>query len=83
MFNLDLAESVVQETTRLAGGALIVRKVMKDTVFESHDGTKHSLRKGDHVAMYPPLTHRDPDVFDSPNVSTRALESKECKNKFM
>ena len=59
----------MQETFRLAGGALIVRKVMKDTVFESHDGNKHFLRKGDHVAMYPSLTHRDLEVFVNPDVS--------------
>lgn len=47
----------------------MVRSVTEDTEFETEEGRKYSLRKGDKVAMYPPAIHKDPEIFENPDVS--------------
>lgn len=47
----------------------MVRSVAEDTEFETEEGRKYSLRKGDKVAMYPPAIHKDPEIFENPDVS--------------
>ena len=61
-------DSVVQESLRLAGRALVLRQITKDTTFETHDGKKYFLRQGNHIVTYPWLTHSDPEVFVNPQV---------------
>ena len=46
----------------------MVRAITKDMTFEMDDGTKHNLRAGDRVAMYPPALHKDPEIFEEPMV---------------
>ena len=48
----------------------MVRYVQEDTWFDDSDGKKHLIRKGDRVAMYPPVFHKDPEVFEDPLVSS-------------
>lgn len=47
----------------------MVRSVAEDTEFETEEGRKYCLRKGDKVAMYPPAIHKDPEIFENPDVS--------------
>jgi cholesterol 7alpha-monooxygenase len=47
----------------------MVRKIAEDTQFEMEDGQTYKLREGDRVAMYPPAIHKDPDIFENPNVN--------------
>ena len=61
-------DSVLNEVIRLTSGVFMVRAITKDTSFEMEDGTKHNLRAGDRVAMYPPALHKDPEIFENPLV---------------
>lgn len=47
----------------------MVRGVAEDTEFQTEDGRTYHLRKGDKVAMYPPAIHKDPEIFENPDVS--------------
>lgn len=63
-----LLDSVVQETCRLTSGVFVVRYVTEDTWFTTDKGESFLLRKGDRAAIYPPTIHKDPEIFDSPEV---------------
>ena len=64
-----ITDSITKETLRVSGGVFMVRSVAEDTEFETEEGRKYSLRKGDKVAMYPPAIHKDPEIFENPDVS--------------
>ena len=69
VFVFRLTDSIIKETLRISGGVFMVRGIAEDTWFEMNDGQKYFLRKGDKVAMYPPAIHRDPEIFENPDVS--------------
>lgn len=56
------------ETCRLSSGVFVVRHVVDDAQFTTSDGQSFLLRKGDRVALYPPATHKDPEIFENPLV---------------
>lgn len=66
---LYIIDSITKETLRVSGGVFMVRSVAEDTEFVTEEGRKYSLRKGDKVAMYPPAIHKDPEIFENPDVS--------------
>lgn len=68
-FFLSFTDSVVQETLRVSSGVFMVRSVAEDTEFQMEDGKQFTVRKGDKVAMYPPAIHKDPEIFENPDVS--------------
>ena len=47
----------------------MIRYVNEDTQFTAADGSSHLIRKGDRVAMYPPAIHKDPEIFEDPEVN--------------
>jgi cytochrome P450 len=59
-------DSCVSEALRLASASITVRKVVRAFTFTTAGGHKHNLRAGDEVAVYPFLTHTDPDIYDAP-----------------
>lgn len=69
------------ETCRLSSGVFVVRHVVDDTQFTTSDGQSFLLRKGDRVALYPPATHKDPEIFENPLVSM--LVSMQFKHRFL
>jgi len=46
----------------------MVRSVLEDTEFTTTNGTPRTVRKGDKVAIYPPTIHKDPEIFENPEV---------------
>ncbi|XP_064633610.1 cytochrome P450 7A1-like [Lineus longissimus] len=63
--DLDILNSVVQESFRLSSGVFMVRYINEDTWHEV-DGKKMLFRQGDRVAIYPPAIHKDPEIFEDP-----------------
>ena len=48
----------------------MVRYVHSDTNFTVTDsGKSYLVRGGDRVAIYPPAIHKDPEIFEDPEVS--------------
>lgn len=66
--SLKVLDSIVQETLRVASGVFMVRSVLEDTEFQTTNGKVYTVRKGDKVAMYPPAMHKDPAIFENPEV---------------
>ncbi|ESN98667.1 hypothetical protein HELRODRAFT_188864 [Helobdella robusta] len=67
--NMEVLNSIVDESFRMASGVFMVRYVVQDTDFKSCDGKTYSIRAGDKVAIYPPAIHKDPELFDDPSVT--------------
>ena len=53
----------------MSSGVFMVRYVTHDTNFETGRGQKFLIRQGDRIAIYPPALHKDPEIFEDPNVS--------------
>lgn len=66
--SMEILNSIVHETCRMASGVFVVRYVTEDTWFTMNDGLKYLIRKGDRVAIYPPAIHKDPEIFKDPAV---------------
>lgn len=48
----------------------MIRHNQQDTQFKAAaSGKTYKIRAGDKVMMYPPAVHKDPEIFDSPEVS--------------
>lgn len=59
-------DSAIKETLRLCTGATTLRSVLEPLTLELHDGRRCALRRGDTVAVFPYLSHRDPEIFEEP-----------------
>jgi len=59
-------DSAILEALRLTSGAITIRAVVEPCTLELTSGQRCALRPGDHVCMFPYITHRDPDVFEQP-----------------
>jgi cholesterol 7alpha-monooxygenase len=64
---LNLLDSCITEAMRLSSGVMIVREVTRNLRFKLASGRHIALRRGDRIALYPPVTMRDPAVFESPD----------------
>ncbi|BFZ10732.1 hypothetical protein BsWGS_13771 [Bradybaena similaris] len=63
---LPIVDSFLKEVIRVTSGVFMVRLCSADTKFTTAAGQTFNLRKGDKVAMYPPVFHHDPEVFEEP-----------------
>lgn len=81
--SLVCLESTILEVLRLCSHSTIFREVQEDTDFSSASGS-YSLRKGDFVAIFPAVIHKDPEVFESPEEFRfdRFLEDGKKKTTF-
>nr|XP_020671400.1 7-alpha-hydroxycholest-4-en-3-one 12-alpha-hydroxylase-like [Pogona vitticeps] len=62
-------ESAIEETLRLKTSPFLFRSVMQDTDIKTSDGREYTLRKGDHLLLFPFLAlHMDPEIYPDPHV---------------
>jgi cytochrome P450 len=54
------------EVLRLCAGGTSIRTVLEPLTLELHGGRRCALRPGDNVAVFPYLSHRDPEIFEDP-----------------
>jgi cholesterol 7alpha-monooxygenase len=64
---LPLVDTVVAEALRLSSASIVLREAEEDTTLELSDGRVVSVRRGDHVCLFPQLAHTDPAVFERPD----------------
>ncbi|KAK1332050.1 hypothetical protein QTO34_007731 [Cnephaeus nilssonii] len=70
--SLVYLESAILEALRLCSFSSIIRFVQEDLTLPSETGD-YLLRKGDLVAIFPPLMHHDPEIFEAPEVNSHEL----------
>jgi cytochrome P450 len=59
--------SAISEALRLTSAPLILRRITRAFTIRLWSGRDLALRAGDRVAIYPALTHRDPEIFEDPD----------------
>ncbi|XP_063307426.1 cytochrome P450 7B1 [Pelobates fuscus] len=82
--SLVLLGSAINESLRLCSASMNIRVVQEDFVLELEGDQAYNLRKGDFVAIYPPTLHKDPEVYDDPEVFKydRYVEDEKEKTTF-
>lgn len=61
-------DAAILEVLRLCAGGTTIRAVIEPLTLELHGGHRCALRPGDNVAVFPFLSHRDPQIFADPEV---------------
>ncbi|XP_062986854.1 cytochrome P450 7B1 [Elgaria multicarinata webbii] len=64
--NLVYLESAVNESFRFCSSSMIIRIAKEDFMLKLEGNQEVSLRKGDWMAIYPPILHMDPEVYEDP-----------------
>lgn len=62
------SESTIFEALRLSSYSTTIRFVEEDLTLSAETGD-YCVRKGDLVAIFPPILHGDPEIFEAPEVS--------------
>ncbi|KAG3274079.1 cytochrome P450 7B1 [Ictidomys tridecemlineatus] len=63
--SLVCLESIILEVLRLHSYSSSIRFVQEDFTLSSENGN-YCLRKGDLIALFPPVLHGDPEIFEAP-----------------
>uniref|UniRef100_A0A8C9QU52 Cytochrome P450 family 7 subfamily B member 1 n=1 Tax=Spermophilus dauricus TaxID=99837 RepID=A0A8C9QU52_SPEDA len=66
--SLVCLESIILEVLRLHSYSSSIRFVQEDFTLSSENGN-YCLRKGDLIALFPPVLHGDPEIFEAPEVN--------------
>ncbi|XP_054840678.1 cytochrome P450 7B1 isoform X2 [Eublepharis macularius] len=64
--SLVYLESAINESLRMCSVSMNIRIAQEDFIFKLEGNQEVSLRKGDWVAIYPPVLHMDPEVYEDP-----------------
>lgn len=66
------ADSIIKEAMRLSSASLNIRIAKEGFLLHLDNQEAYQIRKDDVIALYPPLLHYDPEIFQDPYV--RSLE---------
>ncbi|XP_012965835.1 cytochrome P450 7B1 [Mesocricetus auratus] len=77
-------ESIILEVLRLCSYSTVMRVVEEDMTLNLETSSYH-VRKGDFVALFPPIQHMDPEVFEAPEEFRfdRFIEDGKKKKNFL
>uniref|UniRef100_A0A4W4FPL2 Cytochrome P450, family 7, subfamily B, polypeptide 1 n=1 Tax=Electrophorus electricus TaxID=8005 RepID=A0A4W4FPL2_ELEEL len=77
-------ESAVKESLRLSSASMNIRVVQEDFSLHLNPHFSVCVRKGDIVALYPPSTHQDPNIYLHPQkyMFDRFVEDQKEKTEF-
>ncbi|XP_042317883.1 cytochrome P450 7B1 [Sceloporus undulatus] len=64
--NLVYLESAINESLRMCSSSMNIRLTKEDFILKLEGNLEVSLRKGDYIAIYPPILHMDPEVYQDP-----------------
>ncbi|XP_028924438.1 cytochrome P450 7B1 [Ornithorhynchus anatinus] len=82
--NLVYLDSLILESFRLNSASTNFRIIQEDFTLQLEDGRDFNLRKGDWLALFPQTMHRDPEIFEDPEVFKfdRFVENGKKKTTF-
>ncbi|XP_066482462.1 cytochrome P450 7B1 [Tiliqua scincoides] len=64
--NLVYLESAINESLRMCSSSMSIRFVKEDCIFKLEENQEVSLRKGDWIAIFPPILHMNPEIYEDP-----------------
>lgn len=74
-------DSIIKEAMRLSSASMNVRVAKEDFLLHMDNNEAYRIRKDDVIALYPPMLHYDPEIFEDPYV--RALCQFNSKHLFI
>ncbi|KAK7944604.1 hypothetical protein WMY93_000332 [Mugilogobius chulae] len=60
------SDSIMKEAMRLSSASLNVRVAKEDFLLHLDNQQAYRIRKDDVIALYPPMLHYDPEIFQNP-----------------
>lgn len=77
-----IADSIIKEAMRLSSASMNVRVAKEDFLLHLDNQEAFRIRKDDVIALYPPMLHYDPEIYEDPYVrSTTIIQSHNISSK--
>uniref|UniRef100_A0A673CIZ8 Cytochrome P450, family 7, subfamily A, polypeptide 1 n=1 Tax=Sphaeramia orbicularis TaxID=375764 RepID=A0A673CIZ8_9TELE len=64
--NMPVLDSIIKEAMRLSSASMNVRVAKEDFLLHLDNQEAYRIRKDDVIALYPPMLHYDPEIFEDP-----------------
>ncbi|XP_026547894.1 25-hydroxycholesterol 7-alpha-hydroxylase [Notechis scutatus] len=82
--NLVYLESAINESLRMCSSSINIRQIKENFIFKFEENREVCLRKGDFLAIFPPVLHRDPEIYEDPQTYKfdRYVENGKKKTTF-
>ncbi|XP_039191479.1 cytochrome P450 7B1 [Crotalus tigris] len=82
--NLVYLESAINESLRMCSSSMNIRKVKENFILKLEENHEVCLRKGDLMAIFPPVLHMDPEIYEDPQTYKfdRYVENSKKKTTF-
>ncbi|XP_063155409.1 cytochrome P450 7B1 [Candoia aspera] len=82
--NLVYLESAINESLRISSSSMNIREIKENFILKFEKNHEVSLRKGDLVAIFPPVLHLDPEIYEDPKAYKfdRYVENGKKKTTF-
>lgn len=64
--NMPVLDSIVKEAMRLSSASMNVRVAKEDYLLHLDNQEAYHIRKDDVIALYPPMLHYDPEIYEDP-----------------
>ncbi|KAG8014395.1 Cholesterol 7-alpha-monooxygenase [Nibea albiflora] len=64
--NMPVLDSIVKEAMRLSSASMNVRVAKEDFLLHLDNQEAYCIRKDDVIALYPPMLHYDPEIYEDP-----------------
>lgn len=61
-------DSIIKEAMRLSSASMNVRVAKEDFLLHLDNQEAYHIRKDDVIALYPPMLHYDPEIYEDPYV---------------
>ncbi|XP_034285753.1 cytochrome P450 7B1 isoform X1 [Pantherophis guttatus] len=82
--NLVYLESAINESLRMCSSSMNIRKIKENFILSFEENNEVCLRKGDLLAIFPPILHMDPEIYEDPQTYKfdRYVENGKKKTTF-
>lgn len=64
--NMPVLDSIIKEAMRLSSASMNVRIAKEDFLLHLDNQEAYRIRKDDVIALYPPMLHFDPEIYEDP-----------------
>ncbi|XP_028328563.1 cytochrome P450 7A1 [Gouania willdenowi] len=64
--NMPVLDSIIKEAMRLSSASMNVRVAKEDFLLHLDNNEAYRIRKDDVIALYPPMLHYDPEIYEDP-----------------
>ncbi|XP_056149178.1 cytochrome P450 7A1 [Lampris incognitus] len=64
--NMPVLDSIIKEAMRLSSASMNVRVAKEDFLLHLDNQEAYRIRKDDVIALYPPMLHYDPEIYEDP-----------------